>query len=530
MSSRPSHSDIASLKRLLARHGAPADGADDAHWLKWLEAPLPDPAAINARRRHDRHALRTLFAPSLIGDARPDALKRLPGLAREMTHVYLFIFHRRFEAKKPISPDEAAALALAVHVMDRSKPSGSAVLTDLRRWLRETMGNEGFDSLTRLEPLSAAHSRNVAALHGAVHGRKDRSWPPRYDAPVRQSLAGLIGADSPAETGRRLSELFDSFFDSSISLFRQGAAGPLFIGAMIPLALGLTCERLKLPSDPPPEQADRPRLPEPSTTRLEAVRLADRLRTPPDLPASLDPLPPDGFLWSLETELVREAGFTPRAEPAGPLILSIRHDVDRPLDGGSLDRILAWERSTGVRSSWYFKAETWREDLADRILHAGSEVGYHAAHIETGDHGFASRVLAHLQRSGRTAVGCTFHGGPGTTFWRGRASLDAASTLGFSYAEMLTEWFAHPYAVEAGGRTLMVTPPSVKFDAQPEWVEDHMRLIASRGGHAIIENHPDLFSDAFAAFIRSWMDRRAIVQTAGEHVEGCRKSILDFRF
>jgi hypothetical protein len=236
--------------------------------------------------------------------------------------------------------------------------------------------------------------------------------------------------------------------------------------------------------------------------RLDGPLLSDAARVldPPSLPYAYDfsEYSPEPAL----DEVVLDRLPCPRTE--APLVVAVRHDVDRPLDVRTVDEHLALERRLSLASSWYFKQETLDEGVVERLLDARCEVGYHAEHLETGDEGFARRLTAMLG----AAPGVTYHGGLGAEGWRGGRSLSAAARAHAAYAEFPVAVRSRPVLWPTNGTLLPLTPLPVKVDVYPDRTGEHVRYLNAHGGLAIVENHPDRWSDGYVELLEE-LSRRA---------------------
>lgn len=170
----------------------------------------------------------------------------------------------------------------------------------------------------------------------------------------------------------------------------------------------------------------------------------------------------------------------------------IRHDVDRKLDLKTLKKVRKSERKFGLKSTWFFRRETWDRDLARFLLDEDCELGWHAENIESGDDGMVDRI----QNLTNSAPGVNFHGGFGSRYMRGLSSLRACIGHGVSYAEDPTCHTLIPYRVQLEGSPLWVTPPSIKVQSNPAQLNRHMELYYKYGGLAVIEDHPDRYDQS----------------------------------
>lgn len=344
-------------------------------------------------------------------------------------------------------------------------------------------------------------------------------------------LAHQVAAEADAKAWAAMSP----YLDVRRGLFKRTLDSPLGTWQFHPVvlcALARRVGRFDLPSEEPtvyPEGAGTgtgPWLEEisPGVFDLRGPLLTDQAQRldPPDLP-----WPHDFTEWADLTAQQAEllAVLAPVLPPVPwkgwpdgrPFALCIRHDVDRPLKGEHLSAHLDLERRHGLRSSWYFKRETFDPGLARTILAAGNEVAYHAELASTGDDGFAAELSDWLGGP----PGITYHGGMGSEFWRGRRSLVAAATLGMAYAELPVGRLARPVLWWTGDGYLPLTPLPIKYDMFPEKCASHADWVVGVGGLGIVENHPDYCTPEYEAFVRRLVERDPSRLTVAAAVEHC---------
>jgi hypothetical protein len=246
------------------------------------------------------------------------------------------------------------------------------------------------------------------------------------------------------------------------------------------------------------------------------------LRQIPQLSDSYDPVDLDTSRLEFEEQLnsTLDGCFLARPEKRHlQLVLSIRHDVDRPLNKKEFCKIREFEKTYKLRSSWYFKSETFAEEWAESLIKEGAEIGYHASRVEDGDGGFAEHLKNKYPDS---IIGCTFHGGFGSTYWRGLSSITAAIKLGYLYTENPADVFAHPYYHRLGSTGIYLTPAPVRLQSHPKHVSKHLKLLVKYRCHIILENHPDRFDKSFKDIVLSVLSSRPTLRTVGEHVNFCK--------
>ena len=522
-------------------------------WIRHIErapglaeemARLRVPPATTGWSR-TRYALRMLYPPSLAHDTGESIdIERAIPILPEIFTVYWYVLRQRLGAEQPFSEDELAVFLLTVRygrgVMHGFSSDASEVSARVSEHLPASLVKplRQFDGCGPLDEGKSQRrlSRHIRSLLHRLGGR-DEEPTPRYSSRVRGLFVRLSSERDGAGVRVVLKELFAEFFEIRSGLFcteshrSRGSNRPkYFLSTLVLLGIVNACKVLGIPIESPCMFVARP------TPRFGSGSNADsafdwirRLRSPPRLPMALAPDCLDLDLHVLESavrneiesKLIDRFGFSLHVDPLEAdhaFVLSLRHDVDRPLLGSELREILAFEQAAGVRSSWYFKPETFDEALAALLLEQGCEIGYHASHVEHGDGGFA---LSLRQRYPEHCVGCTFHGGAGSTYWTGRKSAADCVSLGFRYSEMLTEWIAHPYRLSMPDGQIILTPMTIKFDAHREWLDRQMNLVRATAGHAIIETHPDLFSRARCEFIEECLRSGALVRTVREHVDAC---------
>lgn len=263
--------------------------------------------------------------------------------------------------------------------------------------------------------------------------------------------------------------------------------------------------------------------PEPGVFRLRGTLLTDAARRfdPPDLtyPYRFDEW---SDITAMEDDLFARlapalAGY-PRSAvwPDGhPYCVCVRHDVDRALTTEDMERHLDLEESLGLKSTWFFKKETFDARKAEVIRRRDGEIGYHAEAVSTGDDGFVELLTGWLGGP----PGVAYHFGFGSEAWRGRRSLQQAMDLGLRYAEMPIGSQARPAYFCSGDRLLPVTPLAVKFDEFPDRYRSHAAALVAASGLLIVENHPDLYSDEYAGFLAELASGRPLSLTVADALD-----------
>jgi len=312
------------------------------------------------------------------------------------------------------------------------------------------------------------------------------------------------------------------------------AKAQLFLGPKLLLALVVFAKREKIPiglqgnrfRETLTVPMDETGNPDAAIASLDSWDLQNK--TPPRLPAAWGPGPPT--FGSAEADDVTRRILrrtikglrSPQLVPDGAsFVLSIRHDVDRTLGFDELERILNFEEARGIKSSWFFKPDTYDSTVARLLLERGCELGYHCSDAGTGDRGFAERLLAEFPGE---AIGMTFHGGFGSFYWDGVTTLRRIARLGFTYAEWPADIFLHPRPWPWRKPELYLVASGVKIQSRPKFFEEHLHFIIGHHGHAVLENHPDLFNQKFAGTIDKLLDAGGAARLIGKHVEVCRSA------
>jgi len=230
--------------------------------------------------------------------------------------------------------------------------------------------------------------------------------------------------------------------------------------------------------------------------------------------------------------------------PAGVRsVLTIRHDVDRPMEPEAWRRLLAWESAEGLRASWYFLERTIDVDRMRDVVRLGHEIGYHHTVLQTeGD-----RELGVLRdaaaRAGTTIEGACCHGGNS----RAMADVRWLEARGLDYGELLVRCAPLPFRPVSGPepgaapgarpRRLIATarhlsvdtrvaPPEADFGYGRRTMPARHRL----GAHVIVMNHPDInfeplvaaVADARRAHQESWTQAEVVAWWRGSHLDGAQ--------
>jgi hypothetical protein len=242
-------------------------------------------------------------------------------------------------------------------------------------------------------------------------------------------------------------------------------------------------------------------------------------------------------------------------------VLTIRHDVDRPVEPAAWERLLRWESAAGVRASWYFLERTAEPDRVRDVAALGHEVAYHYTHLRSVGERELAAVRAAARGAGTEIEGACCHGGN----FHAMADVDWLQQQGLAYGELLTRCAPFPFRPVRGaeprdGRAgaaaasdvsdapprrdvrarpcrllatarhlsvdLKVAPPTADFDFGRRTMPARHRL----GAHLIVMNHPDInfeaLVDAVGAARRpeqeSWTQAEVIDWWRASHLDGAQ--------
>jgi hypothetical protein len=494
------------------------------------------------------------FTPGCLADS----LRQFIG---DLIHLHFQIQRRRWEAGKRLEEIDRLCLISALRGLRR-------IWRDLRyQWdgplekmidnvvQRSAISNNGALSVLRLSVKVAVLDfycrAKLLAFHWGLHvATKNESAPVavrriaerlQRAAPGRKSQIDLLlfdmifGARRIRETATRV--IAESFMDRSTGLISQMPTEtkgrrlwytrPLLLLAMISLARR---EKLRTAPRPSVQMEALAEGKNPQGNDTDAVEFLSAWdlgnKTPPQLPCAWGPGPPTfqsqeadqtvAAILKSSFRALKNIGVVPEK---AAFILSVRHDVDRPLLSTELDTIRKFENACGIKSTWFFKPETYDFAMATVLLQQDCEVGYHCSDARNGDGGFAQRLLAEL---GPSVTGVSFHGGFGSFYWEGISTLQQLAELGFSYAEWPSDIFMHPRPWPWEQPRLYLTPPGIKIQSRPEFFQKHLDFTVKHRGHVIIENHPDLFDQSVRDTISRLLDAGGAPRYIAQHVEVCR--------
>ena len=222
--------------------------------------------------------------------------------------------------------------------------------------------------------------------------------------------------------------------------------------------------------------------------------------------------------------------------PAGKAFAcTITHDLDRIPTPPDFARLLEWERSAGLKSSWYWIWTRTDRQLMEQIAAAGFESGLHA--VLAARKQVEAHSLAAMMPAGASIRGETLHGGGGGDHWRGAASVLQAHAAGLSYTEHCPTAHDLPdtgFAVLHADGSVVTIPivgltHAVCIERNPVKEEevyqrDSLARIVADGGYCLVSNHPDMSFDT----LREWMTGlpldRAWHATAAEVADWWRSS------
>lgn len=485
--------------------------------------------------------------------------ERLPSLAPFLAELYFQLLSRRAEVGQSISIDDAAVLLLSLHEYEEFIGGDAPARSSLRTQALSVLGEELAAAIDRGE-LTARLKSDCPLFARAVAPRSQNARC-RLILPVASIAQRLFTdstngirmhavdscmlrlmspcADARKDAGRELiAEYLDPPYGMIVVAGARGRGPRRYYTRPLALLAMIRLSRLERERRRPASSSQDARLARRTGgaglhARASADRVAAyacRLREVPDLAASWKP----GATWSTRSEFDRAMAISLHrallefqsvsiqvvpVSPTVPLVLSVRHDVDRPLTSSQLDRILSVERELCLQSSWFFKPETWDPKWGRILLAGGCEIGYHASHPPTGDAGFAARLRSEV---GDCVVGSTFHGGFGSQYWSGKKTLDDIARLGFVYSEWPSDLFDHPMAWASTNGTLYLAPASIKIQSHAATTERHLSDVLDCRGHAIVEDHPDRFDTRTETTLQRLSDLGALARTIGAHVASCR--------
>lgn len=445
--------------------------------------------------------------------------------------AHLYACHRKLVAEKFLSHEELVTLLLCVSVI-RNKHEADSVITDIEKLTKERLSFTG--SMEEfLEDLEYFDSALLLFLRNCVKGIKCHR-PPIFQNEVKSSLVHLIG-EKRRETVRTLENIIREHVDPKVGLVvlraatTSGNAPRPYLSALVPLGFLLALGRLGHSVTLTQPHVERPIAPAGGDVNLWRQHICD-LAQPPALTRALAHQKPDSYFASTQdlvsreliAQQVRRFGYAIRVQPrssASAFVMSIRQDVDRPLSRSD-ERVLG-KISDGYANamSVFFRPNTFGKRQAMELFKAGCELGLHVSRWDEEHYALKSQLEDIVQ----SRVGVTYHGGLGSDFWRGYQTLREDASRGILYSELLHEWFANPFSIAFGHERLMVTPLSIKVDAQPEWVPSQLELVLKHSGHAILEFHPDKWGRENQTLIDKCFAMGAEGRSVSSHVDTCSR-------
>ncbi len=530
--SRPSGASIGlhaadrRLQEFLRQEGVPMTerpGCPDAGSLAMSAGVI---AAID-RQASPAYRLRALGPPK-----DPAPTEDLATRVSRLLTTHLYACCRKLAAGRPFGRENAMTLALACHAARRA----SFLEAEFDRAMHALAISEvpPTDAMVALPwTRTLLVSSHLRRLHDAVALSEFPDSMPAYQSAIRGALVAIVLKRDSAELREQLVNLLRDHEDPHTGLMIDRTVGdPIsskpYLSPLVPLALVCAAERLGLALTSSDVGLPRPAAPE-GDSLDEWLLHAQRLLSPPDLPIALQPQCPDGHAASVLRAVTRSAvsamvdrcgwAVTVRATPPeAPFVVSIRHDIDRPLRSEHAARVLMLHERYGRCTSVYFRPATFDAVAARELRDAGCELGVHMSLWDDAHR----RLRDSLCALAGVPVGVTYHGGLGSRYWRGLRSVRADLEAGVAYTELLHEWSPDPREVRLASKSIMATPLSVKVDAQPDWVERHLRLVRDFRGQAILELHPDLPGASWDRIIAGCLAEGALPRRVVDHVERCR--------
>jgi hypothetical protein len=452
-------------------------------------------------------------------------------VARLLT-THLYACCRKLEAGQPFGEENALTLALAC----QAAREASLLQAEFDRAVEALADSASTPEAAAEElpwPKQTLISSHLRRLHDAIALGRFPATMPEYQSAIRGALVAIVLEKDDASLHTRLMSLLRDHEDPSTGLVVERnsddrTSGKPYLSPLVPLAMVCAASRLGLALASPDVSSPRPACPA-SSSLGEWLSHAERLLSPPDLPIALEPQCPDGHAAAVLRAVSRTAlsamvdrtGWAVAVlatPPEAPFVLSVRHDVDRPLRPEHVTRLLSMHERFGRCTSVYFRPATFDTAAAVTLHAAGCELGLHVSHW---DHAHR-QLLDWLRERTGGPVGVTYHGGLGSRYWRGLRSMRADIEAGATYTELLHEWHPDPRLVMIGDEGIMATPLSVKVDAQPGWVDRHLQLVREFRGHAILELHPDLPGATWEEIIGCCLAEGAMPRRVIDHVERCR--------
>lgn len=215
--------------------------------------------------------------------------------------------------------------------------------------------------------------------------------------------------------------------------------------------------------------------------------------------------------------------------------VTLRHDVDRPVEAADWERLLEWQNRLGVKPTWYYLAKNIDHERMAQTAKLGHEIAFHYTNLETcgADEAMALRRAA--GDAGGEIAGMSCHGGN----FHGARDIEWAVENKFDYSELLTRCSFFPFrpvylenenvvassaSIFSVARHLSVdkkmTPPEADFNYGEQTKYTRQRLNA----HAVIMNHPDINFEALASAYQSYLAPGVESWTQDETIKWWRAS------
>jgi hypothetical protein len=237
---------------------------------------------------------------------------------------------------------------------------------------------------------------------------------------------------------------------------------------------------------------------------------------------------------------VAEAGCAPlvSVEPWPELVggvVTIRHDVDRPVSDADWARLLDWYRAEPSGVSWYYLAQTIDAARMAQTAAMGHEIALHYTNLDRRGDVEICAVRTAARLAGADLVGATVHGGN----FHGMRDLRRLAAEGLAYGEILARCSFFPFRpldlgedghvrrlpIWASARHLSVdkamSPPTADF----QYGERTKGAREKMQAHVVVMNHPDINFEALQSATRlyrgahaeSWTQAEVIAWWAATH-------------
>lgn len=194
-------------------------------------------------------------------------------------------------------------------------------------------------------------------------------------------------------------------------------------------------------------------------------------------------------------------------------VLTVRHDVDRPLQAEDWRRLLNWHTANRIVPSWYYLKSTINYDRIAESIGSNHEIGLHYTNLQKAGESEHEELQRAVAAAGGELVGATCHGGN----FHGATDLVWLSERGYKYAEMLTRCGFYPHRCSLGSSPLgrskfdsmwvtarhlsvdrTMSPPTSDFRYGARTMATRHRL----RGHVVVMNHPDINFAAMCDAVR----------------------------